>query len=83
MPKITFYLLNYYLQVGNDGGRHGWYKWSSGSQPVGTSMTQSISIYDCMLVSMESQGVTEDFSWSEPKPCSDKATRVLCMYLGL
>ena len=43
-------------------------------------MTQSISLYDCMLLSVKSQGVTPDFSWCEPKPCSDKATRVLCKF---
>ena len=40
-------------------------------------MTQSISIYDCTLLSMKSMEGTSDYTWSEPKPCSDKVTRVL------
>ena len=70
--------LNFFFKVGNDGGRHGWYKWSHGSQPSGTSMTHSISLYDCMLVSVVSGGSTPEYSWSEPQPCSDRVTRVLC-----
>ena len=65
------------LKVGSDGGRHGWFKWSDGPVPIGSSMTHSITIYDCMLLSMKSMVGTPEYSWSEPKPCSDKVTRVL------
>ena len=40
-------------------------------------MTQAISIYDCTLLSVKSCHGTPDFSWDEPKPCSDQVTRVL------
>ena len=73
----------YLLQVGSDGGRHGWFKWADGPSPTGTSMTQSITLYDCMLLSMQSMVGTPDYSWCEPKPCSDKMTRVLGLYFLL
>ena len=65
------------MQVGSDGGRHGWFKWATGAVPEGKSLTQSISLYDCMLVSMKSMENTPDFDWFEEKPNSDKNTRVL------
>ena len=40
-------------------------------------MTQAISIFDCLLLSVQSEAGTADYSWREPKPCSDKVTRVL------
>ena len=69
-----------YYQVGSDGGRHAWYKWLSGQQPEGTSMTISISLYDCTLLSVQSMPGTPRFEWAEPKPNSDRVTRVLGEY---
>ena len=40
-------------------------------------MTQSISLYDCTLVTMKSMDGTPAFDWSEETPNSDKVTRVL------
>ena len=68
-------------QVGSDGARHGWFKWAAGPVPVGKSLTQSISLYDCMLVSIKSLVGTPDYDWFEKKPNSDKATRVLGMLI--
>ena len=70
------------FKVGSDGGRHGWFKWASGPAPSGSSMTHSISIYDCTLLSMESMVGTPMFTWLEPKPCSDKVTRGLALIMA-
>ena len=75
---MTFSKEIFFFKVGNDGGRHGYYKWASGPKPVGSSQTQSISLYDCMLLEVLSVGGTPEYKWSEPKPCSDRVTRVLC-----
>ena len=63
--------------MGTDGGRHAWYRWLGGLVPEGKSMTQSISIFDCTLLSVQSGAGTPEYNWREPKPCSDKVTRVL------
>ena len=65
------------VKVGCDGGRHGWFKWADGPVPEGKSLTQSISLYDCMIVSITSMMGTPDYDWVEQKPNSDKKTRVL------
>lgn len=70
------------IKVGSDGGRHGWFKWASGPAPNGSSMTHSISIYDCTLITMESMVGTPQYIWSEPKPCSDRVTRVLALIMA-
>ena len=46
-------------------------------------MTQSITLYDCMLLSVKSMVGTPEYTWEEPKPCSDKVTRVLGKELAL
>ena len=43
----------------------------------GDKSTQAINLFDLMLISVDSGFATEDFHWREPKPCSEKATRVL------
>ena len=65
------------MQVGSDGGRHGWFKWANGPVPEAKSLTQSISLYDCTLVTMKSLVGTPDFDWTEENPNSDRCTRVL------
>ena len=76
------YLGNYnVIQAGTDGGRHGWFRWESGPVPTGKS-TQSISLYDLMLLSVKSATGTPDFDWREQRPCSDKVTRVLAVIMA-
>ena len=75
LPQAGNYKIK--MKVGSDGGRHGWYKWSEGPVPTGSSMTHSITLYDCMLLSMRNMVGTPEYFWDEPKPCSDKVTRVL------
>ena len=71
-------LLNLFLgQVGSDGGRHGWFKWANGPVPEGTSLTQSISLCDCMIISISSLPGTPEYEWKEERSNSDKRTRVL------
>ena len=70
------------FKVGSDGGRHAWYKWLAGQQPQGTSMTISISLYDCTLLSMESLPGTPEYTWTEQKPNSDRVTRVLAVVMA-
>ena len=65
------------LEVGSDGGRHGWFKWATGPVPEGKSLTQSISLFDCMIVRVQSLNGTPDYEWVEEKPNSEKNTRVL------
>ena len=65
------------MKVGSDGGCHGLFKWATGPVPEGTSLTQSISLYDCMVISMQSVGLTANYEWHEEKPNSDQHTRVL------
>ena len=65
------------MQVGSDGGRHGWFKWANGPVPEGKSLTQSISLYDCTMVTMKSLVGTPSFDWTEENPNSDRITRVL------
>ena len=67
--------------MGTDGGRHGWFKWACGPVPEGTSLTQSISIYDCMVISISSVQGTPDYEWREELPNSDMNTRVLGEHL--
>ena len=40
-------------------------------------MTQSILLYDCMVLQMVALPGTPEYTWREPKPCSDKVTRLL------
>ena len=63
--------------MGTDGGRHTWYRWMDGPVPESKSMTQAISLFDCTLLSVKSDVGTPEYCWREPKPCSDKVTRVL------
>ena len=49
----------------------------SGPIPKGKSTTQSISLFDCMLLEVKSVEGTPDYYWKEKKPGSDKRTRVL------
>ena len=63
--------------MGSDGGRHGWFKWATGPVPEGKSLTQSISLFDCMIVRVQSLNGTPDYEWVEEKPNSEKITRVL------
>ena len=77
---ILFIALKFLLKVGSDGGRHGWFKWANGPVPEGTSLTQSISIYDCMIVSTSSLPGTAQYEWKEDRSNSDKNTRVLGKY---
>ena len=65
------------LQGGTDGARHGWFKWTFGPVPEGQNPTQSISLFDFMLLSVVSRPGTPSYEWREQKPCSDKVTRVL------
>ena len=62
---------NIAIQVGSDGARHVWYKWAEGPVPEGKSLTQSISLYDCTLVTMTSLVGTPSFNWSEENPNSE------------
>ena len=64
-------------QVGADSGRHTWYKWRNGPTPEGDRTTQAINLFDLLLLSVDSGFATPDFHWKEPKPCSEKGTRVL------
>ena len=48
-----------------------------GPVPKKKGTTQSIAVYDCMLLSVTSYPGTENFKWREKKPCSDQRTRVL------
>ena len=79
MPPLnkSVHICSKILKVGSDGARHAWYKWLSGQQPEGTSMTHGISLYDCTLLRVESLCGTPDFNWKEQKPNSDRITRVL------
>ena len=77
---LVFISLKFLLKVGSDGGRHGWFKWADGPVPEGTSLTQSISIYDCMIVSISSLPGTAQYEWKEDRSNSDKNTRVLGKY---
>ena len=64
-------------QLGADSGRHEWFKWHDGPTPEGNKTTQAINIFDLMLLSVQSGVDTAEFQWREPKPCSEKVTRVL------
>ena len=70
------------MQAGTDGGRHGWFRWADGPVPDGKSPTHSISLYDLMLLSVESAPGYPSYSWKEQKPCSDKVTRVLAVLMA-
>ena len=70
------------LQAGTDGGRHGWFRWGSGPVPEGKNPTQSISLYDLMLLRVESAPGTPNYEWREQKPCSDRVTRVLAVLMS-
>ena len=66
-----------------DGGRHGWFRWAGGPVPDGSNPTHSISIYDLMILRVQSIGAgTPDFDWREKAPCSDKVTRVLAVLMA-
>ena len=70
------------IQAGTDGGRHGWFRWGSGPVPGSKNPTQSISLYDLMLLSVQSGPGTPDFQWREQRPCSDRVTRVLAVVMA-
>ena len=70
------------MQAGTDGGRHGWFRWADGPVPPGKNPTQSISIYDLMLLSVESAPGFPTYNWREHKPCSDRVTRVLAVIMA-
>ena len=70
------------MQVGTDGGRHGWFRWCFGPAPAGKNPTQSISLYDLMLLSVRAAPGTPDFEWKEERPCSDRVTRVLAVLMA-
>ena len=67
----------YCIKVGADSGRHSWYKWRDGPIPDGEKTTQAINVFDMLLLSVSSGFATEEYSWREPRPCSEKNTRVL------
>ena len=69
-------------QAGTDGGRHGWFRWSAGPVPGSKNPTQSISLYDLMLLSVTSAPGTPDFEWREERPCSNRVTRVLAVLMA-
>ena len=54
----------------------------SGPVPEGKNPTQSISLYDLMLLSVVSAPGFPDYEWREQKPCSDKVTRVLAVIMA-
>ena len=70
------------MQAGTDGGRHGWFRWCFGPSPAGKNPTQSISLYDLMLLSVRAAPGTPDFVWREERPCSDRVTRVLAVLMA-
>ena len=70
------------FKAGTDGGRHGWFRWFSGPVPNSKNPTQSISLYDLMLLSVNSAPGTQDFEWREQRPCSDKVTRLLAVVMA-
>jgi hypothetical protein len=70
------------LQAGIDAGRHGWFRWAQGPVPEKKNPTQSICLYDLMLLSVKSSVGTPHYEWREPTPCSDKVTRVLAILMA-
>ena len=70
------------FKAGTDGGRHGWFRWYSGPVPSSKNPTQSISLYDLMLLSVTSASGTPAFEWREQRPCSDRVTRVLSVIMA-
>ena len=64
-------------QRGGDSGRHQWYRWRDGPEPEGTKTTIALNIFDLMLLDMENAVGSRDYSWKEPKPNSEFATRIL------
>ena len=70
------------MQAGIDAGRHGWFRWAQGPVPEKKNPTQSICLYDLMLLSVKSSVGTPHYEWREPTPCSDKVTRVLAILMA-
>ena len=66
--------------MGADSGRHSWFKFVDGPVPEGTKSTQAILLVDMLLLSVTSGFATEEYSWAEQRPCSEKNTRVLGVY---
>ena len=66
--------------MGADSGRHKWYKWRDGPVPEGDKTTQAINLFDLLLLSVTSEET--EFAWKEPRPCSEKKTRVLGIFLS-
>ena len=62
---------------GGDSGRHQWYRWQNGPQPEGSKTTIALNIFDLMLLSINNAIGTDDYSWKEPTPNSEFATRIL------
>ena len=71
-----------HAQAGLDGGRHGWFRWSSGPVPDAKNPTQTISLYDLMLLRVDSAPGTPENEWREAKPCSDRVTRLLAIIMA-
>ena len=69
-----------FVQGGADSGRHNWFKWRDGPVPEGDKTTQAINVFDFLLLSVRSSCPTAQFTWKEPRPCSEKNTRVLGEY---
>ena len=78
---VVVYMLYYCQQKGADSGRHSWCRWRDGPLPQGTKNTQAISIYDLVLLSIESLPDQEPFWYCEMSPDSERCTRVLGKYL--
>ena len=53
------------------------YHWQNGPQPEGSKTTIALNIFDLMLLSMNNATGTEKYSWKEPTPNSEFATRIL------
>ena len=45
--------------------------------PDGEKTTQAINLFDMLLLSVSSGFATEEFSWREARPSSERNTRVL------
>ena len=65
------------LKRGGDSGRHQWFRWQDGPQPEGTKTTIALNIFDMMLLTMKNGVGTDEYSWEEPTPNSEFATRIL------
>ena len=65
------------LKRGGDSGRHQWFRWQDGPQPEGTKTTIALNIFDMILLTMKNGVGTDEYSWEEPTPNSEFATRIL------